>query len=252
MYVFSGLWRKNARVFNVLLSLTKFEKPKVPCCHFTKPKKLEFAFQRCFGRSECFEITKTYKKPYFEIPNHSQIPHQTHLSPQLMRYGKLPRLNRFRFRVPLHSSYVKGDQRFAAIHQHKLPDLQRQKQQGNIRWHPKCRRFEIFSNMTLFFLYMFYSTCSFWLIAQHNQQHPFACLIQPKALPSCHLQKEKKMPPFDPPFWRPSPYFFKSYVVSVSPGNHLFWTPHLLATRTQWLPTPPEATHFERPPALVE
>lgn len=128
MYVFSGLWRKNARVFNVLLSLTKFEKPKVPCCHFTKPKKLEFAFQRCFGRSECFEITKTYKKPYFEIPNHSQIPHQTHLSPQLMRYGKLPRLNRFRFRVPLHSSYVKGDQRFAAIHQHKLPDLQRQKQ----------------------------------------------------------------------------------------------------------------------------
>ena len=133
MYVFSGLWRKNARVFNVLLSLTKFEKPKVPCCHFTKPKKLEFAFQRCFGRSECFEITKTYKKPYFEIPNHSQIPHQTHLSPQLMRYGKLPRLNRFRFRVPLHSSYVKGDQRFAAIHQHKLPDLQRQKQQGNIR-----------------------------------------------------------------------------------------------------------------------
>ena len=51
-------WWKNARVFNVLLSLTKFEKPKVPCCHFTKPKKLEFAFQRCFGRSACFEITK--------------------------------------------------------------------------------------------------------------------------------------------------------------------------------------------------
>ena len=55
---FSRLWWKKARGFKDFLSLTKFEKPKVPCCHFTKPKKLEFAFQRCFGRSACFEITK--------------------------------------------------------------------------------------------------------------------------------------------------------------------------------------------------
>ena len=132
---------------------------------------------------------------------------------------------RFSFRVPLHSSYVKGDQRFAAIHQHKLPDLQGQVNNrvtfDDIQNVEDLRSSATF--MTLFFLYMFYSTCSFWLIAQHNQQHPFACLIQPKALPSCHLQKHKKKPPLIT--WSTSLEAISllfQVLVSVSPGNHLF------------------------------
>ena len=139
---------------------------------------------------------RNYKTPILKFLIIPKFHINPHLSPQLMRYGKLPRF-RFSFRVPLHSSYVKGDQRFAAIHQHKLPDLQGQVNNrvtfDDIQNVEDLRSSATF--MTLFFLYMFYSTCSFWLIAQHNQQHPFACLIQPKALPSCHLQKHKKKPP---------------------------------------------------------
>ena len=107
-----------------------------------------------------------------EIPNHSQITHQPYHFPQLMRYGKwVTSLPRFRFpsviKVPLHSSYVKGDQRFVAIHQHKLPDLQGPFSNmitcDDIKKMPKIG---IFSNMTLFFFAWFCFCLFVWLIAQ--------------------------------------------------------------------------------------
>lgn len=88
----------------------------------------------CIAADSRMVSTKIAQLPHFEIPNHSpqSLIHPHHFLKKSCKYGKLMKVV-VSVRLPLHSSCVKGDQRFAAIHQHKLPDLQRRKQQGNIR-----------------------------------------------------------------------------------------------------------------------
>ena len=137
------------------------------------------------------------QNPYFEIPNHSQIPHQP---PSLSSTYAIWKVAAFSFQFsgasPLFIRKRRSKIRGHSSTQAAWPTRTSQ-QQGNIRWHPKCRRFEIFSNIHDVVLFVYVLQYLFVLAHCSTQPTTPFCLPHPtessSKLPFAKTQKKASL-----------------------------------------------------------